>query len=184
MSATDLQFKSFIDRILRCREAEDAAKEDTKAVYAEMKAEGYEKAIVGKLVNELRKRAQDSAKVDEAEAILDLYREAYERASGTTIATHVHAGAKSGGVAQVEAAGQGSAPVQVSNPAPGTNQEFSYERAVELVIAQQSASVSFIQRSFQIGFNRAAACVERMQVEGIVSVPNHEGKRAVLRSAA
>lgn len=94
MSA-DAQFKSFIDRILRCREAEDAAKEDTKAVYAEMKAEGYDKTAAGALVAELRKQDKNPDKFNEASAILDLYRDAYQRASGTTFATHTHASATS-----------------------------------------------------------------------------------------
>lgn len=80
MSA-DLQFKQYIDRILRCREAEDAAKEDTKEVYAEMKADGYDKTAAGALVAELRKREKNPDQFSERSAILDLYRDAYERAS-------------------------------------------------------------------------------------------------------
>lgn len=81
----DTRLKSFIDRILRCREAEDDAKEDTKAVYAELAGEGYEKAIVGQVVNFIRKREKNSDKLAEQSAKFDLYLEAYERPS------HVHA---------------------------------------------------------------------------------------------
>lgn len=95
MSDGDLQLKSFIDRILRCREVEDEAKADTKAVYAEMKAMGFDKTATGALVAELRKQDKNPVKFEEASAILDLYREAYQRASGTAIATHTHAGATS-----------------------------------------------------------------------------------------
>lgn len=77
----DAQLKSYIDRILRCREAEDLAKEDTKAVYAELAAEGYEKAIVGQVVTFLRKREKDGDKLSEQSAKFDLYLEAYERPS-------------------------------------------------------------------------------------------------------
>ncbi|MFC3072385.1 GapR family DNA-binding domain-containing protein [Shinella pollutisoli] len=80
MSA-DAKLKAYIDRILRCREAEDAAKEDTKAVYAELAGDGYEKAIVGQVVTFLRKREKDSDKVAEQSAKFDLYLEAYERPS-------------------------------------------------------------------------------------------------------
>lgn len=79
----DQLFKQFIDRILRCREAEDEAKEDTKAVYAELKAAGFDKTIAGKFVNELRQKEKNPDKFSETDTILDLYREAYERASHT-----------------------------------------------------------------------------------------------------
>lgn len=80
MSA-DAKLKAYIDRILRCREAEDEAKQDTKEVYAELAAEGYEKAIVGQVVTFLRKREKDGDKVAEQSAKFDLYLEAYERPS-------------------------------------------------------------------------------------------------------
>lgn len=86
----DHQFKQLIDRILRCRQAEDDAKADTKDVYAELKSLGYDKTGAGELVAELRKKDKDAAGFEERSAILDLYREAYERASGTVVATHVH----------------------------------------------------------------------------------------------
>lgn len=80
MSA-DLQFKQLIDRVLRCREAEDAAKEDTKQVYADAKAKGFDKTAMGALVAELRKKDKNPEKFEERNSILDLYRDAYERAS-------------------------------------------------------------------------------------------------------
>ncbi len=90
MSA-DGEFKQLIDRILHCREAEDAAKEDTKAVYAELKGSGYDKTAAGALVAELRKREKNPDKFNEASTVLELYRDAYERASGTIVArAHTH----------------------------------------------------------------------------------------------
>lgn len=80
MSA-DAKLKAYIDRILRCREAEDEAKKDTKDVYAELAGEGYEKAIVGQVVTFLRKREKDGDKLSEQSAKFDLYLEAYERPS-------------------------------------------------------------------------------------------------------
>lgn len=87
MSA-DLQFKQLIDRILRCREAEDVAKDDTKEVYAELKGLGYDKTAAGALVAEMRKRGKNPDQFEERGAVLDLYRDAYERAGGSLTHTH------------------------------------------------------------------------------------------------
>ena len=55
-----------------------------------------------------------------------------------------------------------------------------YDQAVALVAAERKASTSFIQRHLQIGYNRAARIVERMESEGVVGQANHVGKREVL----
>jgi len=55
-----------------------------------------------------------------------------------------------------------------------------YDRAVAVVYQHRKASTSFIQRHLQIGYNRAARIVERMEAEGVVSEANHVGKREVL----
>ena len=57
-----------------------------------------------------------------------------------------------------------------------------YDQAVALVAREQKASTSFVQRHLQIGYNRAARIVERMESEGIISKGNHVGKREVLIS--
>ncbi|MEG8099214.1 DNA translocase FtsK [Candidatus Liberibacter brunswickensis] len=54
-----------------------------------------------------------------------------------------------------------------------------YEKAVDLVIDNQRCSTSFIQRRLQIGYNRAALLVERMEQEGLISKADHVGKRNV-----
>ena len=55
-----------------------------------------------------------------------------------------------------------------------------YDQAVALVIRQQKASTSFVQRQLQIGYNRAARLIERMEAEKIISPANQAGKRDVL----
>ena len=56
-----------------------------------------------------------------------------------------------------------------------------YTKAVDIVINQQKVSTSFIQRYLQIGYNRAARIVEKMEDDGIVSEASNAGKRQVLK---
>ena len=55
-----------------------------------------------------------------------------------------------------------------------------YDQAVAIVKRDRKASTSYIQRRLQIGYNRAATLMERMEEEGIVGQPNHAGKREIL----
>ncbi|WAC27197.1 DNA translocase FtsK [Ancylobacter sp. SL191] len=56
-----------------------------------------------------------------------------------------------------------------------------YDQAVAVVLRDKKASTSYIQRRLQIGYNRAASIMERMENEGIVGPANHAGKREILR---
>jgi DNA segregation ATPase FtsK/SpoIIIE, S-DNA-T family len=55
-----------------------------------------------------------------------------------------------------------------------------YSQAVQIVLRDRKASTSYIQRRLQIGYNRAASIMERMEQEGVVGQPNHAGKREIL----
>lgn len=55
-----------------------------------------------------------------------------------------------------------------------------YDQALDIIARDRKASTSYIQRRLQIGYNRAARLVERMEKEGVVSKPNHKGVREVL----
>jgi S-DNA-T family DNA segregation ATPase FtsK/SpoIIIE len=55
-----------------------------------------------------------------------------------------------------------------------------YRQAVQIVTRDKKASTSYIQRRLQIGYNRAASLMERMEQEGIVGQANHAGKREIL----
>ena len=57
-----------------------------------------------------------------------------------------------------------------------------YDEAVALVIREQKASTSFVQRHLKIGYNRAATLIEEMESAGVISAANHVGKRDVLIS--
>jgi S-DNA-T family DNA segregation ATPase FtsK/SpoIIIE len=55
-----------------------------------------------------------------------------------------------------------------------------YSQAVQIVLRDRKASTSYIQRRLQIGYNRAASLMERMEKEGVVGTANHAGKREIL----
>jgi len=59
-----------------------------------------------------------------------------------------------------------------------------YDQAVAIVLRDRKASTSYIQRRLQIGYNRAASIMERMEYEGVVGAPNHAGKREILMEAS
>ncbi|HEY2834943.1 MAG TPA: FtsK/SpoIIIE domain-containing protein, partial [Rhizomicrobium sp.] len=55
-----------------------------------------------------------------------------------------------------------------------------YDKALAVVARDKKASTSYIQRRLQIGYNRAASLIERMEQDGVISAPNHKGVREVL----
>ena len=55
-----------------------------------------------------------------------------------------------------------------------------YDTAVAIVARERQVSTSYIQRRLQIGYNRAARLIERMEEDGMISKPNHQGKREIL----
>jgi S-DNA-T family DNA segregation ATPase FtsK/SpoIIIE len=57
-----------------------------------------------------------------------------------------------------------------------------YDEAVAIIAREGKASTSFVQRRLQIGYNRAARLIERMEAEGVVSKPDRVGRREVLVS--
>jgi len=67
---------------------------------------------------------------------------------------------------------------------PGSNLSNSgdelYDKALNIVLNDQKASTSYIQRRLSIGYNRAATLIERLENEGVISAANHAGKREVL----
>ncbi len=62
----------------------------------------------------------------------------------------------------------------------GEEPQDLYEKAVQVVMRDKKASTSYIQRRLQIGYNRAASLIERMEKEGLVGPANHAGKREIL----
>jgi S-DNA-T family DNA segregation ATPase FtsK/SpoIIIE len=65
-------------------------------------------------------------------------------------------------------------------PGNGSSGDDLYDQAVAVVTRDRKASTSYIQRRLQIGYNRAASLIERMEKEGLVGSANHAGKRDIL----
>jgi hypothetical protein len=61
--------------------------------------------------------------------------------------------------------------------------EDEYAKALELVRREGKAGTTFIQRHFQMGYDKAKAILDRLESEGVVSPPNEVGKRTVLTTA-
>ncbi|WP_265528202.1 DNA translocase FtsK [Sphingomicrobium marinum] len=55
-----------------------------------------------------------------------------------------------------------------------------FRKAVQIVAESQKASTSYLQRQMRVGYNTAARLIERMEKEGLVSGPDHVGRREVL----
>ncbi len=62
----------------------------------------------------------------------------------------------------------------------GNADEDLFAQAIAVVLRDKRASTSYLQRRLKIGYNRAATLIEQLEDEGIVSAPNHAGKREVL----
>ncbi|MBY0305673.1 MAG: DNA translocase FtsK 4TM domain-containing protein [Sphingomonas sp.] len=59
-------------------------------------------------------------------------------------------------------------------------EDQQYRNARQLVAESQKASTSWLQRQLRIGYNSAARLIERMEKDGLVSRPDHVGRREVL----
>ena len=76
-------------------------------------------------------------------------------------------------------------PAAVADFAVGdSDSDTLYDEALALVCREGKASTSFVQRHLKIGYNRAARIIEQMEADGVISPPNHVGKRQVLAPAA
>jgi len=58
-----------------------------------------------------------------------------------------------------------------------------YDEAAAFVLRTRRASISFVQRQFRIGYNRAARLVEAMEAAGLVSSMGINGQRDVIAPA-
>ena len=58
--------------------------------------------------------------------------------------------------------------------------EILITKSIDLIKNSNKASTSFLQRNFQIGYNKAARIMEALEQRGVVSAPNHAGKRDII----
>jgi len=56
-----------------------------------------------------------------------------------------------------------------------------YQSALDIIKSERKASTSLLQRKLQIGYNRAARIIEKMEENGIISEANNAGKRQVIK---
>ena len=58
--------------------------------------------------------------------------------------------------------------------------EALINKSIDLIKSTNKASTSYLQRNFQVGYNKAARIMEALEQRGVVSPPNHAGKREIL----
>ncbi|MCL4133436.1 UNVERIFIED_CONTAM: hypothetical protein GTU68_010689 [Idotea baltica] len=66
----------------------------------------------------------------------------------------------------------------------GDESDDLFAQALQIVIRDKRASTSYLQRRLKVGYNKAAGLIDRLEEEGMISAPNHAGKREVLASGA
>ncbi|MEE2877946.1 MAG: DNA translocase FtsK 4TM domain-containing protein [Pseudomonadota bacterium] len=62
----------------------------------------------------------------------------------------------------------------------GDGDDDLYAQAMAIVLRDKRASTSYLQRRLKVGYNKAATLIERLEEEGVISAPNHAGKREIL----
>ncbi len=153
------QLRLLIERIERIEEEIKGGQDDRRDVYLEAKATGYDVKVMREII---RRRKMDGHSLREFESIL----ETYQIALRMDVAPEDQ---------------RDSVTLQVEPVAEPDKPEPDYEQACKLVFENQRASVSWLQRQLRIGYNSAARLVQKMERQGLVSAPDHVGRRTVLR---
>ncbi len=84
-----------------------------------------------------------------------------------------------------EEGGTGSAVMDaILGTSTGDEEDDLYAQAMAIVIGDKRASTSYLQRRLKVGYNKAAGLIDRLEEEGIISAPNHAGKRQILANSA
>jgi uncharacterized protein (UPF0335 family) len=182
------QLKSIVDRLERLDVERAEITEQFNEVLKEAHGNGYCKKTLRKVVRALK---IDRAKRAEDDAMLDLYLGTVEGTGHTS--EPVQRADTSLGIATVTLTMENGSAVAATPDQmaaalamiDGTPEdEALYAQAVALVRRDGKPSTSYVQRCLQLGYNRAAAIMERMEAEGIVGPPNHAGARVILQAEA
>ena len=76
---------------------------------------------------------------------------------------------------------EGGYEIEGAPSGPDDPETQTYRRACQLVVENRKASTSWLQRQLRVGYNSAARLIERMEKDGIISTPDHVGRREVLK---
>lgn len=172
---TDDRLRLLIERVERLEEEKGGITADIKDVYLEAKAVGYDARVMRQIVR-LRKMRPDDRQ--EMEAILDLYKCAL--GLGGEYARKPADQAAEPTPLELAIAHAGSSDEKPTAPSAPDD---LYDRAVRIVSETGKPSASFLQRNLRTGYNTASRLIERMETAGLISAPDHLGRRTVLSAA-
>ena len=160
---TDDRLRLLMERIDRLEGEKKAIGQDISAVYAEAKAVGYDVKVMRALRKLLKMKPDDRRE-------MDMLLETYKAALGIESYTQ----------ADMFAEHDGRPNPRRPPAAPSDKLDDLYVKALELVTTHENPSASWLQRQLGVGYNTASKILERMEANGIVSAPNHVGRREVL----
>lgn len=161
MSANRNPLQVLVDEV-EALEAEKAA--IVQEIAEKMKAatkRGFSKKMIK---NVLRRRKMTPEARDEEDALTQIYEGALGMLGGTPL-----------GEAALRRLAQESEEAKAD-----LGDDTLYEKAKALVMTDRKASVSYVQRRLQIGYNLAASLIERMEREGLIGPAGRTGKREFL----
>jgi S-DNA-T family DNA segregation ATPase FtsK/SpoIIIE len=67
---------------------------------------------------------------------------------------------------------------------PAAAGDDTLAQAIQVVATSRKATISYLQRQLRVGYNSAARLIEQMEAMGLVSAPDHVGRREVLMDEA
>ncbi len=78
--------------------------------------------------------------------------------------------------------GQGAGPVPRGSAggAAASGEGDLLQQAIQVVATSRKPTISYLQRSLRVGYNSAARLIEQMEDMGLVSAPDHVGRREIL----
>ena len=166
------KLRQIVAKIERADEEKKEASEHLTDCYKEAKSLGFDSKILRKLIAQ---RKKDPAKVAEEQEVLDIYMHAMGM-----LPFEEFAGKEEG-----NAAGNKELTRELGRQHGHIVEKVIavdelYNDAKKIILRDGKATISYLQRSLQIGFIRAQAIMEALEENKIVSEPDHLGKRTIL----